>query len=99
MNSLDANEVGRFADSTAQSDDLEPVAAMLQRHEARVSVLPARYAHKAKVRKCIDRLCAIELSLRSARSRAAQGSHIPYLDGWDLFQPPEAPIPLPASAL
>ena len=98
MNSLDANEVGRFADSTAQSDDLEPVAAMLQRHEARVSVLPARYAHKAKVRKCIDRLCAIELSLRSARSRAAQGSHIPYLDGWDLFQPPEAPIPLPASA-
>ena len=99
MTSIDANEVGRFAESTAQNDDLEPVAAMLQRHEARVSVLPARYANKAKVRKCIDRLCAIEVSLRSARSRAAQGSHIPYLDGWDLFQPSEAPLALAVSAL
>jgi hypothetical protein len=98
MGSVDANEVGRFADSTAQSDDLEPVAAMLQRHEARVSAMPARYAHKAKVRKCIDRLCEIELGLRSARSRAAQGASIPYLDGWDLFQPPAADPTSPALA-
>ena len=98
MRSVDANEVGRFADSTAQSDDLEPVAAMLQRHEARVSAMPARYAHKAKVRKCIDRLCEIELGLRSARSRSAQGASIPYLDGWDLFHPPAADPTSPALA-
>jgi hypothetical protein len=62
------------------------------------AAMPARYAHKAKVRKCIDRLCEIELGLRSARSRAAQGASIPYLDGWDLFQPPAAYPTSPALA-
>ncbi|KAL1529825.1 hypothetical protein AB1Y20_000757 [Prymnesium parvum] len=49
FSSVEASEVGRFSLSTAQSSDLEPVAAMLQEHTMRSAVLPDIYAGKAKV--------------------------------------------------
>mmetsp|Transcript_2921 Transcript_2921/g.6866 ORF Transcript_2921/g.6866 Transcript_2921/m.6866 type:complete len:749 (-) Transcript_2921:86-2332(-) len=65
--SVEACEVGRFSLSTSQSPDLEPVAAMLQAHSLRASVLPDVYAGKAKVARVFDLLVKAHLALRSAR--------------------------------
>ena len=46
----ESNELGRFSGSIAQSPDLIPSAAMLQRHAARCAVLPAIYAGPVKLR-------------------------------------------------
>ena len=91
VSTADAHELGRFSGSVAQERDLEPVAALLERHTARISVLPAIYAQKAKVATSLHRLCRVELLLRSARSRAAAGERLPYLSEWGLFCPPANP--------
>ncbi|KAL1523964.1 hypothetical protein AB1Y20_018880 [Prymnesium parvum] len=68
---VEACEVGRFSMSTSQSSDLEPVAAMLQAHSLRASVLPDVYAGKAKVARVFDLLVKAHLALRSARRALA----------------------------
>jgi hypothetical protein len=76
------NEIGRFGGSTAQSDDLTPVAAMLQAHALRCKVLPAIYAGKAKVAGAFDLLARLQLELRAATGRAKQGVAAPVIGGW-----------------
>jgi len=69
--SVESCEVGRFSMSTSQASDLEPVAAMLQAHSLRASVLPDIYAGKAKVARIFDLLVRAHLALRSARRALA----------------------------
>ena len=76
------NEIGRFGGSTAQSDDLTPVAAMLKAHALRCKVLPAIYAGKAKVAGAFDLLARLQLELRAATGRAKQGVAAPVIGGW-----------------
>ena len=64
FNTIEANEVGRFTGSTAQNTDLIPLESMLRAHEARVAVLPARYAAKRKVAIALDLVARIHLVLR-----------------------------------
>jgi hypothetical protein len=69
FNEIDASNIGRFAGSTAQNTDLEPTAALLQRHTLRASVLPGIYAAKSKVSKAFDLLARVEREfLRRARA-------------------------------
>ena len=42
--SMEATEIARFSQSTAQNSDMEPTAAMLQAHSLRVSILPDIYS-------------------------------------------------------
>ena len=64
------NEIGRFSGSTAQLGELEPVAAMLEKHQMRCGVLPARYANEPSVRKVLDLLCQWHVAAEAAAARA-----------------------------
>ena len=66
----DKNEIARFSGSVAQQTALEPVKAMLQRHELRCSVLPARYAAEHGVRSVFDLLCLWHIAAEKAAARA-----------------------------
>ena len=82
-----ANELGRFSGSTAQSDDLEPVQAMLRAHALRCAVLPDIYAGKARVGTAFDRLARMQRVLRSAALRArADPSLLSRDDPWAVFR-------------
>ena len=81
------NEIGRFGGSTAQSDDLTPVAAMLQAHSLRCRVLPGIYAGKAKVAGAFDLLARLQLELRAATDRAKRGVAAPVVGGWEADGP------------
>ena len=71
FSSSDKNEIGRFSGSTAQMTELEPVKAMLQQHQLRCSVLPARYAEENGVRSVFDLLCLWHIAAEKAAARAA----------------------------
>ncbi|KAL1527637.1 hypothetical protein AB1Y20_009023 [Prymnesium parvum] len=71
FSSVESTEIGRFSLSTAQSHDLEPVAALLQAHTMRASVLPNIYAGKAKVARVFDLLAKAHLTLVGARAALA----------------------------
>ncbi|KAL1496473.1 hypothetical protein AB1Y20_016427 [Prymnesium parvum] len=93
---VEACEVGRFSMSTAQSPDLEPVAAMLQAHSLRASVLPDIYAGKAKVARVFDLLVKAHLTLRSARRALASDPSLVSVGdaSWGLAGPfGERPVP------
>jgi hypothetical protein len=70
----DGLESGRFAQSTAQAPDLEPVEAMLHEHRLRSVALPDIYAGKAKVEKVFDRAVAVHAVLRAAAAAASASS-------------------------
>ncbi|KAL1500661.1 hypothetical protein AB1Y20_013309 [Prymnesium parvum] len=72
FSSVESTEIGRFSLSTAQSHDLEPVAALLQAHSMRASVLPDIYAGKAKVARVFDLLAKTHLILIAARAALAR---------------------------
>ena len=78
----DGGEAGRFSGSTAQNTDLEPVAAMLRKHQLRCSVLPGIYARKAKVEKTFDRAAALQSVLVAAAARVTAGRAIPREHGF-----------------
>ena len=87
LTAIDSNEIGRFSQSTAQQPDLEPVAAMLQRHEMAAAVLPAIYAAESKVEACIDRICEIDRAIAAHVQRASEDpSLLPLEGGWSLFR-------------
>lgn len=77
FSSVEATEIGRFSLSTAQSHDLEPVAALLQAHTMRASVLPDIYAGKAKVARVFDLLAKAHLTLVCARAALALDPALP----------------------
>ncbi|KAL1503030.1 hypothetical protein AB1Y20_011099 [Prymnesium parvum] len=96
--SVEACEVGRFSMSTSQSSDLEPVAAMLQAHSMRASVLPDIYAGKAKVARVFDLLVKAHLTLRSARRAMSANPSLATtgVASWGLAGPfAERPTPQP----
>ena len=79
----DAQELGRFSLSVAQSTDLEPVEAMLQSHTSKCAVMPAVYANQARVSKAFDRLCRVQRVLRAAATMCSQQpSPPPLVGGW-----------------
>ena len=104
----EAQELGRFSQSTAQQADLEPTAAMLRAHALRAAVLPAIYAQKTKVARAFDLLAKVHLVMEDAVRRVrTSGASLPVVDGWGadgpfacetpgllaLVQPPCAPLP------
>ena len=64
------NDLGRFAGSSAQSDSLEPVAAMLERHTVAVTAMPNIYSRGAAVQYHLDLAVRLYAVLRHAYSRA-----------------------------
>lgn len=97
FNSVESNDLGRFARSTAQSADLTPTEAMLQQHDLRCSALPDIYARKAKVGKAFDLIARASAELRSwaLLSQVGQVS-LPPEDGWGMFS--TLPPPVAAAA-
>ena len=81
LSATDVNELGRFSGSTAQNADLEPSAAMLQQHTARVTVMPALYASESRVTKVFDIICRAQLALRRAAANAAANPALLELKG------------------
>jgi hypothetical protein len=86
LDSLDATEVGGFSGATAQSADLEPREEMLRQHTLRLSVLPAIYSGKVRVRSVLDRICSFESAVSDAIDRVAvDPSILPQEDGFEVF--------------
>ena len=86
FDAVDANHVGRFSGSTAQAADLEPVAAMLRRHELQCSVLPAIYGSKAHVDLAFARLVRLHRVLVAVAERRSSGElSLPAEGGWGVF--------------
>ena len=95
----DSNEFGRFSGSTAQQNDLAPVAAMLHQHSLRAAVLPDIYATSSRVSLALDRVVRVQESLRRWACLLASGEvQAPHEDGWEAFRlppPGDQPIGLP----
>ena len=60
---MDAQELGRFSQSTAQQRDLEPPASMLRAHTLRCSVLPDIYAGQSRVSSVIELVCRVHVAV------------------------------------
>ena len=81
-----ATEVARFSGSTAQNQDLEPIQAMLLRHELRSSILPDIYSRQARVSKVFDLIVTLHLAIQQAVSRIlAHPGRYSTEHGWDAF--------------
>ena len=92
----EANAIGRFSGSVAQSPDLEPDAALLRRHALDCAVLPNIYARAARVQTAFDLLARMHRQLRRIAQRFARGSLVlPRVAGWteDIFHNVVAPPP------
>ena len=76
--------MGRWSGSTAQDTSLAPAAQLLLAHTARVGVLPAHYAHEAKVARVIGILSRATSLLRNACAVDGRGPP-PVFGGWDRF--------------
>jgi len=84
---VDATEVGRFSGSVAQSPDLEPVQAMLQRHAVKSAVLPDIYSRQSRITKVFDTLAALHAALRRAAARIRDSpSDYPVEGGWEAMR-------------
>ena len=81
---LEGVEVGRWSGSTAQDTSLAPAAQLLLAHTARVGVLPAHYAHEAKVARVIGILSRAASLLRNACA-VDERAPPPVFGGWDRF--------------
>ena len=68
----DGHVLGRFSESPAQDDSLEPSGAMLARHTARMAVLPAIYSRSRKVAQNFDLLARLQRELVAAGERASE---------------------------
>ena len=89
------NDLGRFAGSSAQSDSLEPVAAMLERHTVAVTAMPNIYSRSTVVQYHLDLAVRLYAVLRHAYSRVL-ADHSLLNRCWSEF---DGPFSEPAPAL
>ena len=95
LTSGDAHEAARFSGSTAQKSDLRPTEAMMQTHNARISLMPDIYANKANLAAVFDAICKIQIAIRGAADHARRDPSLIFLDerGWGNKGPFQLPLP------
>ena len=86
---MEANDLGRFSRSSAQSEDMVPVQAMLKAHRLRASVLPDIYARRAIVQCAFGLIAKVHVVLREAA--LASREHPELLED-DVCWGPEGPF-------
>ena len=86
---MEANDLGRFSRSSAQSEGMVPVQAMLEAHELRASTLPDVYARQAIVQCAFGLIAKIHVVLREAA--LASREHPELLED-DVCWGPEGPF-------
>ena len=86
---MEANDLGRFSRSSAQSNDVVPVQAMLEAHRLRASALPDIYAQRAIVQGAFGLIAKVHVVLREAA--LASREHPELLED-DVCWGPEGPF-------
>ena len=86
---MEANDLGRFSRSSAQSNDVVPVQAMLEAHRLRASALPDIYARRAIVQGAFGLIAKVHVVLREAA--LASREHPELLED-DVCWGPEGPF-------
>ena len=79
-------EIGKWSGATAQDMDLAPHLRAAMAHTAKHSVLPDRYARRAKVTRVIRIMCE---QVAAVRELVCSGAPLPDAAGWELL--PECP--------